>query len=108
MTLKSTHAGTRFMLVALVALVALARASVGCGGATECDLAATHVVDCVNSVSSPVSSTPAVTAKCEGETACIAACVNQTECSALQDAYGAGTSAGAKAFLKCTNTCAAP
>ena len=105
MTHKSTHAGTRFVFVALVAL---AFSAIGCGGGDECNIAAAHVVECVNSVGSPPSSTPAATAKCDGETACIAACINQTECDALADAYGEATSAGAKAFLACTTKCAAP
>ena len=105
MTHKSTLAGTRF---AFVALVALASSLFGCSGEDECDIAAAHVVECVNSIGSPASSIPTTKAKCDGETACVAACVNQQECAALADAYGAATSAGAKAFLACTSACATP
>jgi hypothetical protein len=105
MTLKSTLAGT---LVAFVAFAAPALAAIGCGGGDDCEIAAAHVVDCVNSVGSPASSEPSAAAKCSGETACIAACINQTECAALQDAYGEATSPGAKAFLACTNACNEP
>lgn len=105
MTLKSTLAGTHFAFVAFVAFVALALSVNGCGGGDECEIAAAHVVDCVNAVGSPLSSTPSATAKCDGETVCIAACINQTECVALQDAFGPATSPGAKAFLACTNVC---
>ena len=105
MTHKSTHAGTRFVFVALVALASWA---IGCGGGDECNIAAAHVVECVNPVGAPPSATPSATAKCDGETACIAACVNQTECAALADAYDEATSAEAQAFLACTSTCAAP
>jgi hypothetical protein len=105
MTLKSTLAGTLFTLVTLVTLVALASSPIGCGGGDECQIAAAHIVDCVNDVGSPVSSSPAATAKCDGETACVAACINQTECDALKDAYGLATTAGATAFFACTRAC---
>lgn len=108
MTHKSTLAGTRFVFVALLALLALASAGLGCSGGDECNIAAAHVVECVNRVGSPPSATPITTAKCTGETECIAACVNQTECDALADAYGEAKSPGAKAFLACTSKCAAP
>jgi hypothetical protein len=105
MTHKSTLAGTRFVFVALVALASF---ELGCGGGDECNIAAAHVVECVNTVGSPPSSTPVTTAKCDGETACIAACVNQTECAALANAYDGVKSAGADAFLACTAKCAVP
>ena len=76
------------------------------GGGDECQIAAAHVVDCVNSVGSPPSSVSSATAKCDGESACVAACINQTECVALHDAYGPAKSAGATAFFACTTACA--
>ena len=108
MTLKSTLARTPIALVALAAFVTLVAAgssAIGCGGGDECDIAAAHVVDCVNSVGSPPSSITSTVAKCNGENACVAACINQQECPALQDAYGAGTSPAAKAFFQCTTAC---
>lgn len=105
MTHKSTLAGTRFVFVALLAL---ASSAIGCGGGDECNIAAEHVVECVNPVGSPPSSSPSATAKCDGKTACIAACINQTECAALDDAYREATSAEALAFLECTRKCNAP
>ncbi|MEP7124470.1 MAG: hypothetical protein ABJE95_26315 [Byssovorax sp.] len=109
MTLKSTLAGTQVALVAFIALVTVAASgssAIGCGGGDECEIAAAHVVDCVNSVGSPPSAVSTTPAKCQGETACVAACVNQTECVALQDAYGPATSPAAKAFFQCTTACA--
>lgn len=105
MTHKSTLAGIQFVLVALVALASF---GLGCTGGDECTIAAAHVVECVNKVGSPPSATPAAAAKCDGETACIAACVNQTECDALVAAYGGTESAGSTAFLACTRKCAMP
>ena len=105
MTHKSTLAGTRFVFVALLAL---ALAGLGCSGGDECNIAAAHVVECVNTVGSPQSSTPITTAKCTGETECVAACVNQTECDALKEAYAEAKTAGAQAFLACTSKCATP
>ena len=102
MTLKSTLAGT------LITLVALALSAVGCGGGDECTLAAEHLVDCLNPTGSPPSSTPTAAAKCNGATVCIAACVNRTECPALQEAFNGGTSAEAKEFLTCTQACEEP
>lgn len=106
MTLKSTLAGTHLALAAFVAVAALASSAIGCGGGDECQIAAAHVVDCVNSVGSPPSSVSSATAKCNGESACVAACINQTECVALKDAYGPAKSAGAAAFFACTTACA--
>ena len=102
MTFKSTLAGT------LVALVALASSAIGCSGDDECTLAAEHLVDCLNPAGTPSSSTPGATAKCTGATACVAACVNRTECPALQDAFNGGTSAASKEFLTCTQGCKDP
>jgi hypothetical protein len=102
MTFKSTLAGT------VIALVALASSAPGCGAGDDCTLAAAHLVDCLNPTGSPTSSSPSATTKCDGATACIADCVNRTECPALQDAYDEGTSAAAKEFLTCTNACQEP
>lgn len=102
MNFKSNLAGTRFVLAALVAL---ALSALGCGGGDACNLAAEHLVDCLNPAGSPPSSTPSATAKCEGATACVADCVNRTECPALQDAFNGGATAGAKDFLACNEAC---
>jgi hypothetical protein len=102
MTFKSTLAGT------VIALVALASSALGCGAGDDCTLAAAHLVDCLNPTGSPTSSSPTATTKCDGATACIADCVNRSECPALQDAYNDGTSAEAKEFLTCTNACQEP
>lgn len=106
MTFKSTLAGT--VAVTVIAIIALASSAPGCGGGDDCTLAAAHLVDCLNPTGSPTSSTPTATTKCDGATACIADCVNRTECPALQDAYNDVTSAEAKEFLTCTNACQEP
>ena len=102
MTFKSTLAGT------LITLVALALSAVGCGGGDDCTLAAEHLADCLNPTGLPTSSMPSASAKCNGATVCVAACVNRTECPALQDAFGGGTSVAAKEFLTCTQACQEP
>jgi hypothetical protein len=102
MTFKSTLTGT------LITLVALALSAVGCSGGDECTLAAEHLVDCLNPTGSPTSSTPTAAAKCNGATVCVAACVNRTECPALQEAFNGGTSAAATEFLTCTQACQEP
>jgi hypothetical protein len=102
MIFKSTLAGT------MVTLVALALSAIGCGSGDECNIAAEHLVDCLNPAGSPSSAAPSATAKCDGSTACIAACVNRTDCAALQDAWAATASAGSKAFNSCVSGCKAP
>jgi hypothetical protein len=102
MTFKSTLAGT------MIALVALALSAIGCGGGDACTVAADHLVDCLNSAGSPPSSTPSATAKCDGETACVADCINRTECLALQESWAGTDSAGSKAFNFCVAGCSAP
>jgi hypothetical protein len=101
MTFKSTLAGT------MIALVALALSAIGCGG-DACTVAADHLVDCLNPAGSPPSSPPSATAKCDGETACVADCVNRTECPALQEAWAGTATAGAKEFNTCISLCATP
>lgn len=108
MTLNSTLARTSIAsmaFAAFVTLVAAGSSAIGCGGGDACEIAAAHVVDCVNAATSPPSSITSTAAKCDGENACVAACINQQECPALQDAYGAGTSLAAKAFFQCTTAC---
>lgn len=102
MTFKSTLAGT------LITLVALASSAIGCSGGDDCTLAAEHLVDCLNPAGTPPSSTPTAAAKCNGTTECVAACVNRTECPALQLAYNGGTSPEAEEFLTCTRGCQEP
>jgi hypothetical protein len=101
MTFKSTLAGT------LATLATLGLSAIGCGG-DACNLAADHLVDCLNPAGSPPSSTPSSTASCDGVTACIADCVNRTECPALQDAFNGGATDGAKEFLACNQGCQKP
>ena len=102
MTFKSRLSGT------MIALVAVALSSIGCGAGDECTTAAAHLADCTLAPGSPVSTNTASAAKCNGETLCVAECVNRTECPALADAYDGKKSDGSDTFFICTNLCAEP
>jgi len=102
MTFKSRLSGT------MIAIVAVALSSIGCGSSEECSTAAAHLADCTIAPGSPVSANTGSAAKCDDETLCVAECVNRTECPALEDAYSGKKSEGSDTFFLCTNLCVAP
>lgn len=102
MTFKSRLFGT------MIALVAVAISSMGCGGSDECSTAANHLAECTIAPGSPSSTNTGSAAKCDDETLCVAQCINRTECPALEDAYGGKKSDGSDTFFICTNLCVTP
>ena len=93
----STHA-------ALV-LVAIMSAAIGCGG-DECTNADAHLTECL-AAATPTTA-PAKATTCEGEPACIAACVNGAECSTLKDFYSTKPTDASKVLLDCYTKCQTP
>jgi hypothetical protein len=91
---------------AALALVALMFSAIGCGG-DECASAEAHLTDCL-APSGASSGGAAKSTTCEGEPACVAACINGAECSTLKDFYSTKPTDASKVLLDCYTKCEAP
>ncbi len=91
---------------ATVVLVALMFSAIGCGG-DECATAEAHLTECLAAAGAP-SGAAAKTSTCEGEPACIAACINGVECSKLKDFYSTTPTDASKVLLDCYTECQSP
>ena len=93
-----------FVVIGLLgAIVALEQISCG---ENECDLAADHQAECVNTVyDDSIHLPPKPLDPCSGLNLCFARCYNDANCSELNAVAGSTVSTESEALIKCVNAC---